>query len=409
MKYLISLLFILLFYITSAQTVYFKIVDAKVVMKSGGNIIINGTNTDAITSNAGGHLISEEQINKVRWIIKTSTGNYVVPFKDASGNSVAIAFNLTVAGTGNGYILYSVGPTISTPDNQYMVSTGIYPTPIGNITNTSNSNNALNMANRFWFVDYSSYTTNPTGTYTLYYTDNDISGLTEANLQAQYWNTSLNKWVLPPTGTVNVGTNNVSGINSSSNGYVWAILDKNFPLPIKLEEFKADCQSTNGVINFIWATLSEIDTDFFVLEKSFDGTYWSVVKKLPAAGNSNTRLGYSVTVATPYEPYFRLKTVDYDGTYSISNVITTNCDNILYNAIDIYPNPTSSLINIAVIDSISEYITIDIYNSMGDFLYTKKDIPLRNTIVDMSSYGAGIYFIRIYNNHGLFVYRVIKT
>mgnify|MGYP002344242505 CR=1 FL=1 len=93
------------------------------------------------------------------------------------------------------------------------------------------------------------------------------------------------------------------------------------PLPVELMYFKAE-QSGDGV-ELQWATESETDNDYFMVQQSADGQLFSDLALVDAAGNSNQTLSYSysITRLIPGKSYFRLKQVDFNGAVNYSGMI----------------------------------------------------------------------------------------
>ena len=97
------------------------------------------------------------------------------------------------------------------------------------------------------------------------------------------------------------------------------------PLPIKLITFYADCEEEEVKIS--WTTASESNNEFFTVEKSTNGTEFTIVGLVDGAGTSN-----NVNYYDTYDPeisgtttYYRLKQTDYDGQFTYSDIVITNC------------------------------------------------------------------------------------
>jgi hypothetical protein len=91
-------------------------------------------------------------------------------------------------------------------------------------------------------------------------------------------------------------------------------------LPIELVSFtgKAD----DGSVILKWSTASEINNDYFVIEKSTDGEFFSEITRVDGAGNSNELVSYEYIDDKPSElSYYRLKQYDFDGATSCSDII----------------------------------------------------------------------------------------
>ncbi len=109
------------------------------------------------------------------------------------------------------------------------------------------------------------------------------------------------------------------------------------PLPISLLEFNG--KFNNGIVDLYWNTASEINNDYFTIERSKNGYDFSKISNVKGAGNSNTTLNYTAIDNSPFKgvSYYRLKQTDFDGGYSYSKTITITNTN---QSITIHPNPT---------------------------------------------------------------------
>ena len=92
------------------------------------------------------------------------------------------------------------------------------------------------------------------------------------------------------------------------------------PLPVELLYFTVK-EDVDHII-FDWATASEINNEYFEIEKSIDGIVFSTISFLEGAGNSTNIIYYSIKTIT-HSGYFRLKQVDYDGTTTYSKILFT--------------------------------------------------------------------------------------
>lgn len=160
-------------------------------------------------------------------------------------------------------------------------------------------------------------------------------------------------------------------------------------LPITLLTFNLQVADRNK-IKLNWQTASEIDNDYFIVEKSNDAIRWELFEKIQAAGNSNTKQTYTAIDNDPFFGfnYYRLKQVDFNGNFTYSNILFTkiNQDNIV-----IYPNPTTDKIYIK--GSIFE--NIKMYSPDGKDVtnYLSKTVSEDITIINMQALHYGIYFL----------------
>ena len=111
------------------------------------------------------------------------------------------------------------------------------------------------------------------------------------------------------------------------------------PLPIELLNFEA--KAGNNIVDINWSTASEINNDYFTIEKSVNGEDVVEVTKVKGAINSSTILKYSAIDENPFTgiSFYRLKQTDFDGKFTYSNWVAVNFDQIKEFSFDIYPNP----------------------------------------------------------------------
>ena len=118
-------------------------------------------------------------------------------------------------------------------------------------------------------------------------------------------------------------------------------------LPIQLISFDGQC--TGKGLQLEWTTASETNNDYFTLQKSADAINFVDVANVSGAGNSNTNQYYDLS-DVPFAnalTYYRLKQTDFDGNFTYSDIISTNCTDIPNNS-DFYNLFTTSDKNITV-------------------------------------------------------------
>jgi len=92
-----------------------------------------------------------------------------------------------------------------------------------------------------------------------------------------------------------------------------------------------------------WTTSTEVNNDYFTLEKSTDAQSFVETGIVDGAGNSYSNISYQFIDdgVTEQLNYYRLKQTDFDGQYSYSNIVAlsgmnsdsfyfSNSNNILY-------------------------------------------------------------------------------
>lgn len=175
-------------------------------------------------------------------------------------------------------------------------------------------------------------------------------------------------------------------------------------LPVSLIDFNSKTQS-DGTVSLSWATASESNNNYFLIERSTDGKNFSELVKVPSKdGNSTARLDYQFTDKQPLNGnnYYRLSQFDNNG---ISTELGINTENILaINSMDgIYPNPLKeNTFKITVNEQlITDFVTVSIYNISGKEIYRALVKPsFGNLQVALPQKPKpGIYIVKAGNNH----------
>ena len=96
------------------------------------------------------------------------------------------------------------------------------------------------------------------------------------------------------------------------------------PLPILLTDFTAGRQDKAALLQ--WQTAQEENTREFLVQRSPDGTAFSTIGTVAAAGNSSITLDYSFVDGSPLagNNYYRLEEVDQDGYTTYTSVRLLN-------------------------------------------------------------------------------------
>lgn len=85
-------------------------------------------------------------------------------------------------------------------------------------------------------------------------------------------------------------------------------------LPVELTSFRGEFYANK--VELLWETVSEIDNDYFILDRSIDGVGWNTIQYIDGMGTTNQLTHYQTfdyeTSATGIY-YYRLTQVDFDG------------------------------------------------------------------------------------------------
>jgi hypothetical protein len=148
-----------------------------------------------------------------------------------------------------------------------------------------------------------------------------------------------------------------NGAGPSMNEGVQQIFEELNSLPIELLYFKAEVLKGSEV-GLSWETASELNNDYFKIERSQSGFAWDYVGKVPGVGTTTERQSYSYVDESPYQglSYYRLKQTDHDGSFSYSQIRPIRMTDLAFR---IYPNPFDDYVVIEMADYPVEYQITD--------------------------------------------------
>ena len=204
----------------------------------------------------------------------------------------------------------------------------------------------------------------------------------------------------PISGATSLGNDiyQFSGVTSIANNTRFTIATSNLSqsaLPVNLINFNVKCHKNNQV-SLVWQTSSEVNNDYFSIQKSQNGIDWKVLEIIDGAGNSSTIQNYSAIDKVPYlgSSYYRLKQTDFDGQFEYSRIEKINSIDFINKPVQIYPNPSENIINI--VGDKSELTRIKVFNQLGhEVTHKTKIISMKNfkLILDISSLESGSYLL----------------
>lgn len=177
-------------------------------------------------------------------------------------------------------------------------------------------------------------------------------------------------------------------------------------MSIELLAFSA--KKINDYVQLSWSTALEINTDYFVIEKSIDGLSFEALEQISAAGISNSIIkysGYDKNIVSG-KNYYRLKQVDLDGTSQYSKIVFVEVDRIDY--VSISPNPFKN--KLIIEGYFSSNNELNIINLKGESVFQQNiDKGEKSIKINIPNLKNGVYFVKINNNNGQKLYKVIKT
>lgn len=206
----------------------------------------------------------------------------------------------------------------------------------------------------------------------------------------------LNFSSLQLTGTGNTYTDFVWGLPSTvTQGAINTDQFFSLLLPIELSGFQAE--KVNQDVEISWTTQSEINLDYFELERSTDGRVFYPIYQTEGRGTEDGPQTYRYLDRSPAAPtvYYRLRNVDLDGSSGLSKmvVVSTNETGIR----NIYQVPGNKKLIIEYYPNTpSQNGILTLFDTSGRVLRQFELQTKANTQeIDLSQLNIGAYFIRI--------------
>jgi len=174
------------------------------------------------------------------------------------------------------------------------------------------------------------------------------------------------------------------------------------PLPVDFLNVKAE-ESSMDVVIVSWSTATELNNDYFTIEKAEDEYVFYPIGEIESIGNTTFQLDYSFEDLAVEEgvSYYRVKQTDINGEVLYSEVVSVDVGE--QGSSLVYPNPVKGYLVIES-ESIFEYFLCSsdlIVQSVPSFKTTER------ILLDVTSLAKGVYFLKMLIDGKVFTERVV--
>ncbi len=198
-----------------------------------------------------------------------------------------------------------------------------------------------------------------------------------------------------------------TGVSSFSR---WTAADEDNPLPVSWLYFSGE-RIENGHIMLYWATATEINSDYFVIQRSQTGEDFITRGVAIGSGNTNQVVSYEFPDKDVDSEtwYYRLKQVDYDGQYEYSKTIVI-AGTQEEQELKVFPNPAASQVTVIFPEPLIKDTKLHLYKSPGQKVQslTLPAYTRQHTLEFSPDMAKGLYFIKIDGENGAFQKLMIK-
>ncbi|MBZ0199246.1 MAG: T9SS type A sorting domain-containing protein, partial [Ignavibacteriaceae bacterium] len=225
-----------------------------------------------------------------------------------------------------------------------------------------------------------------------------------------------NSWVefteTVPTGLVsfNAPTND-KGFFVGTQGLILRYEDTT-NVPVELLSFTGDFVDKS--VSLKWKTATEVNNRGFIIEKSFNKKDWDELTFINGKGTSTEKNEYSFIDHSLIRAvqYYRLKQIDFDGTFNYSRIIEVRENLPLeFKLYQNYPNPFNPKTNIEYNLTKRSHVCLSIFNIIGQrkaIIVDEIQRPGKH-LIEFNAMGltSGIYFYELKTDEHIFIKKMI--
>ena len=185
------------------------------------------------------------------------------------------------------------------------------------------------------------------------------------------------------------------------------------PLPVELLSFNAIVNSNK--VDISWATASELNNDYFSVERSKDGIVFEEVLRVDGAGNSTSIINY---FEVDYHPivgvsYYRLKQRDFNSVVIYSSIVPVRYQPNGNFGFSLFPNPGEAKdIKIELTAAKGQNILVVVRDIAGREFYSKVFVTETDgnkieAIDTENTLAPGIYMVTASSNDAFYSQKLV--
>ena len=172
--------------------------------------------------------------------------------------------------------------------------------------------------------------------------------------------------------------------------------------------FTVEKQDKNALLK--WSTTG-IYPASYIIERSWDGINFVDIGTVLAQSSTTGTLSYSfvdllsnIAKWPSSTTHYRLRSINANSTFTRTNILLLNWDNIAVVGVTVLPNPFVATININTLEKI---LGVALIANNGQLVYQSNNVQ-NNLLFIPNHIAKGTYFLRIITDKGTYVEKVIK-
>jgi photosystem II stability/assembly factor-like uncharacterized protein len=207
-----------------------------------------------------------------------------------------------------------------------------------------------------------------------------------------------------PSGVISFfAPSNYLGYSVGKGGLILRYDDTTY-VPVELISF--EWKVGNNEVILLWETATEINNQGFYIEKSFNKLNWETIGFVEGKGTTTETNSYNFVdrKITDLKMYYRLKQVDYDGSFTYSKIVEVKSPINDFSISQNFPNPANPSTTISFSIPVKTKVQINLYSISGELvkiiLSEEKEKGIYSVKVDLSELATGVYFYRMTTSNG---------
>lgn len=172
-------------------------------------------------------------------------------------------------------------------------------------------------------------------------------------------------------------------------------------LPLNLISFSGVYK--NEMSYLAWETQNELNTDYFVIERSIGNSVYEPIGTVFAKGHAAQKRNYSfqdkdAATLGKDKLYYRLRITDKDGSVSYSEVVILAIPRTVVTQIAVFPNPTDKQAIVLVSSPKEQQINWQLVDITGRVVMSKKVLIKKGDnrmILELDKVQSGTYFLQV--------------
>ena len=172
-------------------------------------------------------------------------------------------------------------------------------------------------------------------------------------------------------------------------------------VPVELTSFTGAVVGND--VQLKWATATELNNRGFEIQRSISGSAFATIAFVEGFGTTTEQKQYTFTdrnVTAGVDHAYRLKQIDFDGTFDYSDVVNVGSTIPTEFALEQnYPNPFNPTTNIIYSVPVKSNVTLDVYNLIGQKVVTlfegEVEAGKHASQFNASSMSSGMYLFKL--------------